>query len=416
MKTIVQKFGGTSVATPEQREKVVSRVREALKEGYRPVVVVSAMGRLGDPYATDTLKSLAENIYPDIPLRELDLVMSCGEILSAVVLVSTLLSENIKARAMTGSQAGFITDGVYASAQIIDCKTKKLRNCIEKGEVVVVAGFQGATPEGEVNTMGRGGSDTSAVILGAALESERVDIFTDVNGIATADPRILDDARIISRLNYSEVCQMAYEGAKVVHPTAIEVAMKNNVTVAVRSLDESGAGTIITEESEISGKDYGVNPRQVVTGIAHVPDLIQFMIEFPEPDSKLELDMFEKLGEAGISIDLISVFPKLKVFSVNKNMIQRVESVLNELKLKSSKKENCAKVSVIGAGMHNIPGVMARIVKVLQNNNIEILQTGDSNITICLLINIKDLPKAIKTLHDHFELRKEGPRARLFSY
>lgn len=416
VKTIVQKFGGTSVATPELREKVVGRVREAMKEGCQPVAVVSAMGREGDPYATDTLKALAEDIYPDIGLRELDLVMSCGEILSAVVLVATLQREGIKARAMTGSQAGLITDGDYGGAQVLDCKTKTLRSCLEQGEVVVVAGFQGATPEGEVNTMGRGGSDTTAVILGAALNAERVDVFTDVSGIATADPRILKDARIISQVSYSEVCQMAYEGAKVVHPTAIEVAMKNNVTVAVKSLEESGPGTMITEESEIGGKDYGVDPRQVVTGIAHVPDLAQFMIDFPEPDAKLELDMFEKLGEEGISIDLISVFPNLKVFSVEEEDIKQTEKVLKKLKLKYRIKKDCAKVSVVGAGMRNIPGVVGRVVRTLQNNSIDILQTGDSNITICLLINSSDLPEAVRTLHDHFELRKEGQKARYFKY
>lgn len=417
MKIIVQKFGGTSVATPEFREKAVERIREVIEEGYRPVVVVSAMGREGEPYATDTLKSLAEDIYEDIPLRELDLIMSCGEIISAGVLTATLWSNNIPSRILTGSQAGLVTDGTFSNAQIMDCRTDYLRSCLEKGEVTVVAGFQGATTEGEINTMGRGGSDTTAVILAAALEAKRVDLFTDVNGIATADPRVYKDARIISRLNYSEVCQMAYEGARVVHPTAIEVAMKNNVTVVVRSMAESGMGTIITEESEIGGKDYRVNPRQIITGIAHVTDLAQFMVDFPEPDSRVELDMFEKMGDADISIDLIGVFPNLKVFSVEEDMVKRAESVLKKLKLKYKIKKDCAKVSVVGAGMRNIPGVMARIVKALQQKDIQILQTGDSNISICLLINSRDLADAVRTLHEHFELCKEGDKtASLFNY
>ncbi|MFY9114335.1 MAG: aspartate kinase [Dethiobacteria bacterium] len=417
MKITVQKFGGTSVATPELREKVVDRIREAAGEGYQVVVVVSAMGRAGDPYATDTLKMLVESICADIPLRELDLMMSCGEILSAGVLGATLWKHRIPSRVMNGQQAGLVTDGVYGHAQVVDCHTEYLLRCLEKGEVPVVAGFQGATAEGEINTMGRGGSDTTAVILGAALDAERVDIFTDVNGIATADPHVFKDARIIRRLSYNEVSQLAYEGAKVVHPIAIEVAMKNNVTIAVRSMKDGGPGTIITGPEMGTAKDYGINPKQIITGIAHVPDLAQFMVDFAEPDADLELEMFEKLGEAGISIDLIGVFPGLKVFSVNKEMINRTERILKKLNLRYSLRRDCAKISVVGAGMRNIPGVMARIVKALQQKNIQILQTGDSNISICLLINSKDMVASIKTLHDHFELQKEGNvAASLFLY
>jgi len=416
VKVVVQKYGGTSVATPELREEVVKKVKEATREGFSPVVVVSAMGRDGDPYATDTLKSLAEDIYPEIPQRELDLVMSCGEVLSAVVLTAMLNKEGISSCALTGPQAGMVTDGAYGSAQVLDCNTEHLESFLESGKIPVVAGFQGATPDGEINTMGRGGSDTTAVILGAALDAERVDIFTDVSGVATADPRILEEARIIDRINYSEVSQMAYEGARVIHPTAIEVAMKNNVTIAVRNMTDSGPGTIITEESVIAGKDYGVNPRQVITGIAHIGDLVQFMADFAEPDPDLELEMFEKLGEAGVSIDLIGVFPNLKVFSVKKDMVKRTESVLQKLNLEYRMKKNCAKVSVVGAGMRNIPGVMAQVVKALQQQNIEILQTGDSNITICLLVKNEDLGKAIKTLHDHFKLgqREDSSKAQVF--
>ncbi len=407
MSIIIQKFGGTSVGTPELRSQVIERIKETLQEGCQPVVVVSAMGRKGDPYATDTLKALAEDIYPDVSLREVDLVMSCGEILSAVVLSSMLNAEGIKASALTGAQAGMVTDGNYANAQVVDCCPDHLCSFIDDKVVPVVAGFQGSTPEGEINTMGRGGSDTTAVILGAALDAERVDIFTDVSGVATADPRILEEARIIDRINYSEVSQLAYEGARVIHPTAIEVAMKNNVTLAVRNLTDSGPGTIISEESDICGKDYGVNPRQVVTGIAHISDLAQFMVDFAEPDAHLELELFEKLGEAGVSIDLIGVFPNLKVFSVKQDVIKRTERVLQNLSLDYRIQKDCAKVSVVGVGMRNIPGVMAQVVKALQQHSIEILQTGDSNITICILVREEDLGKAIRTLHEHFQPGKK---------
>ena len=185
MKIIVQKFGGTSVANLSLRQEVVNRVREARAKGYKPVVVVSAMGRSGDPYATDTLKDLMSSTCAcgDQSLRDLDMIMSCGEIISAVVMSSTLCSEGIASLALTGGQAGMITDGNYGDAQVVEFQPERLLAHLRNDEVVVVAGFQGITPEGEINTMGRGGSDTSAVILGAGLGAERVEIYTDVSGI-----------------------------------------------------------------------------------------------------------------------------------------------------------------------------------------------------------------------------------------
>ena len=322
MKAVVLKFGGTSMATEYAREAAVARVREALSGGLKPVVVVSAMGRDGDPYATDTLKSLAEDIYPHLPLREIDMLMSCGEIISAVVLAATLHRAGIKAAVYTGLQAGLITDGTYGSARVIKCETGRLRRSLAEEIVPVVAGFQGATESGEINTLGRGGSDTTAVILGAALGASHVEIFTDVNGISTADPRLLKEARVISRLTYSEVCQLAYDGAKVIHPAAVEVAMKHNVSVKVRSLIEGGAGTLINMTGAPEA-GFSVQPRQVVTGIASTADIVQVRIDFDEPDAALEALLFEKMAGAGISIDLISVFPRQKFFTIKEEMLPR---------------------------------------------------------------------------------------------
>lgn len=327
---VVQKFGGTSVSTEYTREAAVKRVREALSGGCKPVVVVSAMGRTGEPYATDTLKSLAENIYPRVPLRELDLVMSCGEIISAVVLAATLHRAGTRAKAYTGPQAGLVTDGCCGEARVLSCEPARLRRCLEEGAVPVVAGFQGADAEGEINTLGRGGSDTTAVILGAALEADRVEIYTDVPGISTADPRLLEEARVIRCLTYSEVCQLAYEGAKVIHPAAVEVAMQFNVNVAVRSLTEAGPGTLINMTGAPMGKGYTVQPRQVVTGIAHATDIVQIRIDLAEPDAALETAIFEGLADAGVSIDLISVFPTQKIFTIKQDLLPRAEAVLRE--------------------------------------------------------------------------------------
>lgn len=404
MKTVVQKFGGTSVATPQLREMVCDRVQEARDQGCAVVVVVSAMGRTGDPYATDTLKNLALEANPDCSLRELDLVMSCGEIISTVVLASTLQARGIPARAMTGPQAGMRTREEYAEAEVINCKPDKVLQALGQGEVVVVAGFQGLSESGEVCTMGRGGSDTTAVILGAALGVDRVEIFTDVSGVMTADPKLLEDARIIHHLTFSEVSHLAYEGAKIIHPPAVDIAMQHNLSLVIKNPSHPGIGTLIDHDFN---RETGFHQRRrVITGIAHASSLTQLKVRLPQDGKVTELDLFRGLAEARISIDLISVFPELKVFTVQQPLLARAQKILQGLGVEFEVIEDCAKVSVVGAGMRNIPGVMARVVEALAREGIKILQTGDSNITISLLIYEADLKKAIKTLHDHFELGK----------
>jgi aspartate kinase len=400
----VQKFGGTSVTTPEKRELIVRRVKEALEEGFKVVLVVSAMGRKGEPYATDTLRSLALQEHSDVSLRDLDLIMSCGEIISAVVVAATLSSKGIPSRALTGAQAGFLTDGRYSEAEVVDCQPARVIELLQQNEVPVVTGFQGADPLGEINTLGRGGSDTTAVILGAALDAEKVEIYTDVSGIMTADPLILKEARVIQQITYGEVFQLAYEGAKVIHPRAVEVAMRNNVCVVVRNPEDPGTGTLITAESSLREGSYSTRGRRAVTGIAHYTNLVQFLIQLDHPDPSRELEIFQSIGEAGVNIDLISVFPLMKAFTVKDEHCFKVENILKTLEVPYKLERDCAKVSVVGAGMHNVPGIMARVVRALNEQDVEIKQTGDSNISISLLIRQQDLHRAIKTLHDHFYL------------
>lgn len=402
MKIVVQKFGGTSVATPPLRDMVADRIQEARDQGYGVVVVVSAMGRTGDPYATDTLKNLALEVCPDSNLRELDLIMSCGEIISSVVMANTLQARGIPARAMTGFQAGMHTDEEFSQAEVLSCKPDKIIKSLGEGEVVIAAGFQGISPNNEVTTMGRGGSDTSAVILGAALNAEKVEIFTDVSGVMTADPKLFEEARIIDHLTYSEVCHMAYEGAKVIHPPAVEIAMQHNVSLVIKNPAEGGKGTLIN--NEYSPQKGFHKRKRIITGIAHADDLVQFKVKLPGDDSISELDLFQGLAEAKISIDMITVFPEVKVFSIQKPLLGKGEKILMDMKVDYQVIKDCAKVSVIGVAMRNIPGVMAQVVKALNQQEIKILQTGDSNISISLLIEEKDLKKAIKTLHDHFQL------------
>jgi len=404
LKIIVQKYGGTSVSTPEKRELIIDRVVEARKKGFQVAVVVSAMGRNGDPYATDTLKSLVLQEYPDVPERELDLIMSCGEVISATVLAAALGNKGIAFRALTGLQAGFVTDGCYGEAEVVDCRPEKVLDSLAKGEVPVITGFQGMDSSGELNTLGRGGSDTTAVILGAALKAEMVEIYTDVSGIMTADPVILKEARVIEQITYGEVCQLAYEGAKVIHPRAVEVAMRNNINVVVRSPGDSAPGTLITGESSMMDGSYSTRGRRAVTGIAHSVNLVQFLIEFDDPDSLKELEIFQRIGEANVNIDLIGVFPSVKAFTVKEEHCARVEEILRLLGLTYRMETDCAKVSVVGVGMHSIPGVMAKVVRALNQQNIKILQSGDSNITISLLVKKDDLNRAVKVLHDTFNL------------
>ncbi|NMB34915.1 MAG: aspartate kinase [Firmicutes bacterium] len=405
MKLLVQKYGGTSVSTPEKRALIARRVQEARDEGFRVALVVSAMGRNGDPYATDTLRSLVLQEHSDAPLRELDLVMSCGEIISAAVLAAVLSSRGLVARAFTGVQAGFLTDGNYSEAEVADCQPAKILEILEQGEIPVVAGFQGAGPRDEINTFGRGGSDTSAVILGAALGADKVEIYTDVSGIMTADPLILKEARVIRQITYGEVFQLAQEGARVIHPRAVDVAMRNNVCVVVKNLEDPSSGTLITAESAAGGRNYyGSHGGRAVTGIAHYTNLVQFMVELERPDPARELAIFQQIGAAGVNVDLITVFPLMKAFTVKEEHSPKVEDILRKLGVNYALEKECAKVSVIGAGMHSSPGVMAKVIEALNEKEIEIKQTGDSNITISLLIKQQDLHRAIKTLHNHFYL------------
>ncbi|HZK23890.1 MAG TPA: aspartate kinase [Oscillospiraceae bacterium] len=406
MQIVVQKFGGTSVANPALRKEVVKRVRDAQAAGFKPVVVVSAMGRLGEPYATDTLKELmlktSEQTEPS--LRDMDLIMACGEIISAVVMSSTLCANGIPSLALTGGQAGLVTDGNYGSAQVDEFQPERLMAHLRNDEVVVVAGFQGETAEGEINTLGRGGSDTSAVILGAGLGAQRVEIHTDVNGIMTADPRLVANARIIDHLTYNEVCQLAYEGAKVIHPRAVEVAMQYNVPLIVKHLSEDEAGTVISNEVIASREAHFHKVSRVITGIAHIPGLVQIFVEMATEDAEAELELFDQLAKAHISLDMISIFPERKSFTIVEADLANTESILESLGLTYRVVNNCAKVAVVGLGMRNLPGVMASVVKALRDARIRILQTGDSNITISLLINEDDLSEALCTLHEHFHL------------
>ena len=268
MKIMVQKFGGTSVRDKQSRLHAISHVQDSIKEGYKVVVVVSAMGRYPEPYATDSLLGLVGNHNSYLSNKETDLLLSCGEILSSLVFSNELKEQKIDATAITGAEAGIITTDDFTKAQIKSVQTNQLLTLLHRHQVVVVAGFQGKTERNEITTIGRGGSDTTATALAAALHAEYVDIFTDVTGIMTADPNIVSSAKKLDAISYTEICNLAYQGAKVIHPRAVEIAMQANIPIRVRSTRSKDPGTLIASINELD-ETSNVKDR-LVTGIAYV--------------------------------------------------------------------------------------------------------------------------------------------------
>ncbi|TJY43134.1 aspartate kinase [Cohnella pontilimi] len=398
----VQKFGGTSVSDEHSRRHVLRHIVREQQSGHSLVVVVSAMGRRGEPYATDTLLDLIKDNGSSLPAREKDLLLSCGELISASVLTSLLNAEGIPAVALTGGQAGIITDAGFGAARILDVQPKAILKHLSEGKVVVVTGFQGRTEDGEITTLGRGGSDTSATALGAALNASVVDIFTDVDGILTADPRIVSDARPLSVVSYEEICNMAYNGAKVIHPRAVEIAMKAGVPVRVRSTFSDGEGTLVTRSEAVRGRPGWTD--RTVTGLAHVQGVTQLSVVTEGGPHDLQLRVFRAMAANGISVDLINVMPNAVHYTVKENDASKAIALLRDLGFEPRVRESCAKVSVIGGGMNGEPGVMAKIVEALTNRQIRILQSADSNTTIWVLVSGEDMAGALQALHSEFGL------------
>ena len=403
MRILVQKFGGTSLSTAQAREHVINHIRHALQEQLNVVVVVSAMGRKGEPYATDTLLQLVKDNGDRLPAREKDMLLCCGEIISAALLCSLLNADGIPSTVLNGAQAGILTNGQYGNAQILSIRPSRILELLEQNRVVIVTGFQGKTAEDDFTTLGRGGSDTSATALGAALKAELVDIFTDVNGILTADPRIVDDAKPLQRVTYAEICNMANNGAKVIHPRAIEIAMHANMPVRVRSTFSDDPGTWVSAPPMQKGDPKPLNDRYV-TGIAHVANVTQIQVVNYERQYDLQLNVFKAMAQEQISVDFINVNPSGVVYTVFDHESQRALETLKAMGYEPHAVTGCAKVSVIGGGINGVPGIMANIVEALTEEDIGILQSADSNTTIWILVRGEDLVKSVRILHNKFQL------------
>ncbi len=411
MRLLVQKFGGTSVESKESRRHVIRQIKEALAQKYKVVVVVSALGRNPKPYATDTLAKLVAPPKTKEERRELDLLLSVGEVISSTVLASELRRENITAVALTGAQAGLITTDEYTEAKIKRVKPDRIQEELKTKDVVVIAGFQGRTEEGEITTIGRGGSDTSAVAFGASLQAEYIDIFTDVNGIMTADPRLVQSAQPIDVVTYTEICNLAYQGAKVIHPRAVEIAMQAEIPIRIRSTYAKGFGTLITRKRS-NTYDGNVSDR-LVTGIAHMDEIAQLKVVQREDDVQSQAKIFSMMAEAEISVDFINVSPTEITFTVPNAIADYARELIQSAGYTVKVTKDCAKVSAVGAGMTGIPGVVAKITKALTEVGVKVLQSADSHTTIWVLVKQDEMNKAVNALHKAFELDKVNASKRI---
>lgn len=404
MEILVQKFGGTSVESYEKMNevcKIIKSYKES-KESLGLVVVVSAMGRQGAPYATDTLISLCDKINNEPSKRELDIIMSCGEMISGTILVNMLKSRKIDSVFLTGNQAGITTTDNFSNAKITDINPQRIFKELETGKVVVIAGFQGATESGEITTLGRGGSDTSAVAIGKALGCDVVEIYTDVDGIMTADPRVEPEAKVLKCIDYEEVFQMADKGAKVIHPRAVQLAKSANITLSIKNtLNPSCEGTKICLDCISEIVEYE-KENSLMTAVAHKDKVAQVKIKSDEETFSKILNQIENKN---ISIDMINFFIEEKSFVVEEDSIEDLEEILKKYSIEYKINKDCAKVTLIGAKISGTPGVMAKLVRALSKSKIQLLQTSDSSMTISCLVKKEDMSNAVHSIHNEFYLK-----------
>ena len=404
MRILVQKFGGTSLATAINRQHIVKKICNAIDEGFQPVVVVSAMGRGGEPYATDTLIDVLRKPNPLVARRELDMMMCCGEFISAAVMTSILQAAGLDAVLFTGGQAGIITDNQFGNARILKVDPSRIKETLASGGLPVVCGFQGITSEGDMTTLGRGGSDTTASALGAALSAEAIEIYSGDDGIMTADPRLVPHAHILERISYDEMSQLSSQGANVIHPRAVEFAMKKSIPIIVKSLLSDGPGTLITTAENVSKFGDSRVSDCVATGITYVRNITQITVHQGESQPMDSSRIFKILAVSGINVDFINILSTQTLFTVQDDDRAVAQQHLTEAGYQLNIITNCAKVSVVGGGMGDVPGVMASFVEALTAKGIPLLQTVDSQTSISALIDGCYMECAVSSLHSQFGL------------
>ena len=405
MALIVQKFGGTSVGSVERIQHVANRVIQEAERGNQVVVVVSAMGK-----TTDALVKLASDITDSPSKREMDMLLTTGEQVTISLLTMALQYKGYEATSLTGWQAGIQTEAVHSNARIQHIDTTRIQRQLDRGRIVVVAGFQGCSKDGSITTLGRGGSDTTAVALAAALKAVKCDIYTDVTGVFTTDPRYVEDARKLHSISYDEMLELANLGAGVLHPRAVEFAKNYQVPLEVRSSLENENGTIVEEE-------VSMEQNLVVRGIAFEDNISRVTIEGLNNELQTLSTIFTALAKEQLNVDIIiqnvTANNRLSIsFSIKTVDVDAALAVLKEYKstlgyTRIEHESGLAKVSIVGSGMISNPGVAAEMFEVLAGEKIEVKMVSTSEIKVSTVVPHADMVKAVETLHVAFELEEQ---------
>ncbi|MBO0996298.1 aspartate kinase [Bacillus sp. SD075] len=402
MALIVQKFGGTSVGSVEKIKNVAKRVIEEAENGNEVVVVVSAMGK-----TTDQLVSMAQDISGTPSKREMDMLLTTGEQVTISLLTMALIEEGYEAISYTGWQAGMQTESVHGNARILNIDASRIQAQLQERKIVVVAGFQGNDVNGEITTLGRGGSDTTAVAIAAALNADRCDIYTDVTGVFTTDPRYIKGARKLQSISYDEMLELANLGAGVLHPRAVEYAKNYQIPLEVRSSMERESGTIIEEEATME-------ENLIVRGIAFEDSITRVTI-YGLPQSLGALStIFTTLAKNRINVDII-IQSMTAEDTTNLSFSTKSEDTESALIVLENNKEQLgfdrvetesglAKVSIVGSGMVSNPGVAAEMFEVMANTGIQVKMVSTSEIKVSTVVNEKEMVKAVESLHEAFKL------------
>lgn len=402
METVVMKFGGTSVATPEKIIGVAKRAIAEKENGKRVVIVVSAMGK-----TTDTLLGLAAEISAEPPKREMDMLLATGEQVTISLLAMAFKQLGHEAVSFTGWQAGIETESVPRNARIEQIHTERLEAVLDSGFIAVVAGFQGVDRIGNITTLGRGGSDTTAVALAAALKAEKCDIYTDVDGVYTSDPRFVGGARKLEQISYDEMLELANLGAGVLHPRAVEFAKNNNVPLTVRASYSDEPGTIIQEV-------VTVEKNLIVRGVAFEPGIARVTVTYNKPFNGSLANIFMTLAENHIDVDIIvqsisEEFQPSVSFSIKEDSLEEVRRVLDVNQetigfMSTDFEVGLAKVSIVGSGMVSNPGVAARMFDILRQSEIPVKMVSTSEIKISVVVPGGDMEKSANALHEAYGL------------
>jgi len=399
---IVQKYGGTSVGTAARIRRVSRRIAATVKQGHQVVAVVSAMG-----HTTDRLIALAQSVNPEPPARELDMLVANGETITAPLVAMCLQGMGVPAVSLSGLQAGVRTSAQHSRARIQDIKPERILETLRGGKVAVVAGFQGVTAEFEVTTLGRGGSDTTAVALAAALNAGSCEIYTDVDGIFTADPRLVKTARKLSHIQYDEMLELAAVGARVMHPRAVEIGELYGVAIHVRSSFHEGVGTMIVAH-------VPMEDRKRVRGIAEETNVAKITVVGVPDRPGIAAAIFEPLGAAGISVDVIvqNIGRSHRTdltFSVAQSDLKAAEKLVKAAArsigaTRVASASGIAKLSIVGTGMLGTPGIAGRMFRALADAGINIEMISTSEIRITCLVARDQVEKGVRILHKTFDL------------